>query len=236
MPAFRPTGSRGLTNEQINPGDTLILGESSSAGANTTVGAATLTAAQLTAGVIFRSGSAAGYTDTFDNSSNILLALTGNNPGPALVPGSSFKVRIVNTVAYTETLTLGTGMVAGAGTTGSIAASSWRDFLFTFTNVQPAETVTVNLTNGSPTATFVLQQGQTALQIGPALTATNIIPGATILAAAGVPANTTVLGVTQGQGGVVSLTMSQNASATVAGLNLNLYPTIKVDSLGSGTL
>ena len=236
MPAFRASGSRGMFEELISPGDVLILGESSVAGANTTNGASVLTAAQITSGVIFRSGSGAGYTDTFDTSTNILAALSAGNPGPAIIPGSCFKLRIVNTVAFLETLTLGAGMVAGSGSIASVAASTWRDFLFTFTNVQPPTTVVANITNGSPTATLVLPPGAVAIPIGVSPFAVNVLPGAVVSSASGITAGTTVLGVTQGQGGITAITLSANATATVNGASLTFSPAIRVDSLGSGTL
>lgn len=233
MAAFRPIGTRGMSEETLAAGDLELV--SGLAGTNTVAGASTLTGAQLVTGYLFRSGSVAGYIDTFDTSANILAAMAGNGYAPAVVPGLGFTCRIVNTVAFAETLTLGTGMVAGSGSIGSVAASSWRDFLFSFTNVQPLVTLIANTTNGSAVVTWTLPTGMTALQEGPAVTASNVTVGATVTGT-GIPAGTTVLGITQGMGGTLGITLSANATATNSNVALTFSSTITVNSTGSGTL
>lgn len=233
MTAFRSTGTRGLSQETINPGDTNLV--SGIVGVNSTVGASTLTAAQLITDSVYRSGSTSAYTDTFDTAANIYNALSGNGSAPSIVPGLGFTVRITNSVAYVETLTLGAGMVAGVGTVTSIAASSWRDFLFTFTSVQPSLSNICNTTNGSPVVTWTLSPGQTSELQGPSLLAINLMPGASV-SGTGIPAGATVIGITEGQGGTLGFTMSANATATNSNVALSFGPTITVNSSGSGTL
>lgn len=233
MAAFRASGTRGLGEELLNPGDAELI--SAVPGVNTTNGASTLTAASIVTSVIFRSGSGAGYTDTFDTAANIYAALIGNGNAPAIVPGLGFPLRIVNTVAFLETLTLGAGMVAGNGTIATVSASGWRDFWLTFLSAQPPITVVGNNTNGSAVVTFTLAAGQTALAMGPSLTAINIMVGATATGT-GIPANTTVLGITQAPGGIIGVTLSANCTSTNTNINISFGSTIQIHGLGAGTL
>lgn len=232
MAAIRMNGYRALSNELLSPGDTVLTSEIFQP--VTTVGAATLSAAAMLNGVLYRSGSTAGYTDTFDTATNILLAMSGNLTNPAVSPGLSFKMRLVNSVAFAETITLGAGMIAGSGVIATVAASSYRDFLFSFTSVQPPISNIANTTSGSAVVTWYLPPGQTSEPQGPSPLSMNIMPGCTVTGT-GVPANTTVIGITQGQGGTLGFTMSANATATGA-VTLSFGPTITVSSSGSGTL
>lgn len=233
MAAFRPVGTRGMSVEALGSGDTELYAPIMAT--NTTVGAATLSAANLIAGNLFRSGSTAAYTDTMDTAANIYLALEGNGNAPAIVPGLGFTCRITNQVAYAETITLGAGMSAGQGTVTSVSASSWRDFLFTFTSVQPPISLIGNTTSASAAVTFTLQPNQVALQQGVAPTATNVMAGA-VVAGTGITAGTTVIGTTQGVGGVTGITMSATATATGTNVALTFGPAISVSSSGAGTL
>jgi len=70
----------------------------------TTVGAGTLTAAGITAGLITRSGSTAAYTDTTDTAALIIAAV------PRYRAGQSWLLTIKNTVAFTQTLAAGVGV------------------------------------------------------------------------------------------------------------------------------
>ena len=102
-----------------------------------TVGAGVLTAAALVGGVISRTGPVAGYTDTTDTATNIIAAI------PNAQVGTSFKVRILNTVAFAATApTAGTGVtITGAPYVNTMVASSYRDFIGVITNVStPAVT------------------------------------------------------------------------------------------------
>jgi hypothetical protein len=83
---------RGLTPDQVLPGDLVGSGEALLAGAIATVGAGTWTGAAIATGIINRTGPVGGYTDTTDTSTNILAALAGNASRqmslPALVPAT----------------------------------------------------------------------------------------------------------------------------------------------------
>lgn len=236
MAGFRATGFgiNGIgSGSALQPGDVLLLGESLSAGANAVVGASTLTAAMIATGIINRSGSTAGYTDTTDTAANIILALQGNNPFVEVLAGTSFRLRVINTVAFLLTLAAGVGVTLGGGTL-NVAASTWRDYIITVTNGNPP--VTINSNTATSTAViFVLNPGQSALKIGSDSTAFNIQPGM-LVTGSGVPANTTVQSVTYGQGGIVGVVLSAATTTTVANTPLAFSPTVRIDSIGSGTL
>lgn len=234
MTAIRLSGQRALNGDLILPGDTVLIPD---AFANiTTVGNGSLLASALVQGVVYRTGPTGAYSDAIDNPSNIFLALSGNIPGPAIVPGLGFKFRLVNTVAFVETIT---GIGSGVGWTSvgpvtSVAASTWRDYLVTFTNVQVPITNMANTTNGSNIVTWYLPPGQTAELIGPSNLAINITPGCTIQGT-GIANNATVSSITMGQGGTLGFVMSSNATATGT-VALTFGPTAVIASSGSGTL
>ncbi len=96
--------------EVANALDNATEGVEANNTAVTTVGAATLTAAQIVGGVITRSGSVAAYTDTTDTATAIIAALVG------AVIGQTFWLRIVNTVAFAQTLAGGTGVTLSGNT------------------------------------------------------------------------------------------------------------------------
>ena len=237
MPAFRPQGNAGsFTSSFIGAGDLSLGGEVISL--NATIGAATLAANQLVTGILSRSGSTGAYTDTLDNAQNIITALSAgaNNLAPIVEVGSTFRLRIINTVAFAETIaaTAGAGVILNSGTFVT-PASSWRDLLFTIKAAQPVrEVVQAVTTINSANVTFVLATGQQSLPIGPSPTATNIENNATV-SGTGIPNGTTVIGLTQGQGGLIGCTLSGTATASGT-TSLTFGPTIYVDSLGSGTL
>lgn len=230
-PLIYSSVSAGPNGFQI--GDTLLLGESYSAGANATVGAAVLTGAQLVTGIIARTGSTGAYTDTTDSATNIIAALAGNGYAPETLQGSSFRCRILNTVAFIETLAAGTGVILGSGVTAN-AASSWRDYLFTVLNPGPNYTVPAT-TSTSVNVTFVLAPGTFAYPIGPNPASLNISPGMTVTGS-GVPASTTVLSVVMGQGGIIGITLSAATTTTLANTPLVFGPTVRVDGIGSGLI
>lgn len=232
MAALRPSGYRGLSEELLNAGDVLLTGDFAST--NTTVGATTLAAASMVTGMLERSGSTGAYTDTFDTASNIYNALLGNGYGPALVPGIGFRLKLVNSVAFTETITLGTGMTAGQGIVSSVTASFWREFLFTFTSVQPPVSLIGNTTSGAATITWTLGVGQAALSESPA--SGSIVQSGASVAGTGIAAGTTVLGVTQGVGGTTGVTLSGTATATGTNVAFSFGPAILVSSPGGGAI
>lgn len=232
MSAFKNVGMRAGLLTPFASGDTLLI--PSVMATDATAGNVTLSAAKMVTGLLRRSGPGAGYADTFDTAVNIYNALVGEGSDPEIAVGDAFLLRILNSAAFNENITLGAGMVAGVGTLTPIAGSTWREFLFTFLSVQKPVSIYCNTTNGSAAVTFVLAPNQSALPMGPAPGSVNITPGA-FVSGIGIAAGTTVLGLTQAPGGMTGFTLSANATATGTAL-LSFGPYLKVDGSGSGTL
>lgn len=226
----------GIQAERLMPGDLLAGGEDfgpGSAGAIATVGAGVWTGGAIASGLIYRTGSTAGYTDTTDTAVNILNALGGNNPAPATIPGTSFRMILYNSVAFALTFAAGTGVLSGAGTL-DVAASTWREYLVTVIAAGPQSILSGNTTNANAVVTFVIPPGQSALPSqGPG--SVSIVPGMSV-SGTGIAANTTVRGVTQGVGGTIGVTLSANATSTNSAVALTFGPTVQFDGLRSGTL
>ena len=234
MALFVPTGTRTGFDGRLVPGDLVAGGESVVNGALATAGAGVWTAPLITNGIIRRTGPGAGYADTTATAAEIVAALAGNMPASIITPGISFRMLFINTVAQAMTLTLGVGVQTGLGTL-NCAASLTREYLWTILDTTPEVLVSCATTNGSPAVTFVLPAGQSALPIGSDPQAVNITPGATV-SGTGITAGTTVLGVTQGLGGITGVTLSANATATNSLVGLTFGPTLRLDTLGAGTL
>lgn len=234
MAGVRNIVDRGGPNpDKSYPGDLVLGGESLLGGQLTTVGAGIWTGDEMANGIIYRTGPTAGYTDTTDSAENILASVTGNLPSAEVVPGSTWRLIIVNTVAFALTLAAGARVKLGSGVV-NIAASLWREYLVTVLNSQPLVIAQANLTNGSPTVTFVFSGTQTGYAMGPNATR-QFTMGASV-SGTGVPANTTVAGVITGPGGVTGITLSANATATNTNIAVTVGPLVQIDGLRSGTI
>lgn len=194
----QPLGARMLTQEQLI--------------ALTTAGNGTITAAMLMAGIINRSGPAAGYTDTFPSADSLLQAQ------PELSVGDAFRVLFRNTVAQAMTAAAGEGCVLG--TSVNIAASLTRDYLVTILGTGPRQLFQGTTVNADATITGI-----------PLDVAANIQPGQGITGT-GVPANTTVISVNQALG---TLEMSANATAG-ATVTLTTFPRYQLQGLGAAAI
>lgn len=225
----------------IAPGDILGGGEAITAGKLVTIGAGTILGAAIASGIITRTGPTAGYTDTTDTANNILQALAGAANAPPALPGSTFRMLFINTVAFAMTLAAGRGVVLGTNGANVVncAASLVREYLLTILNNTPEVSLNANTVNNSPTVTFVLPPNMLSLPMGQASNTQGltITPGMSVTGT-GVAAATTVIGITQGQGGIVGVTLSANATATsaVGGVSLTFSPTIEIDGLRSTSL
>jgi hypothetical protein len=105
-----------------------ILPNITSANSNATAGNGTLTAAQISGAEqvnLLRTGPTGAYADTTDTAAAIIAAIA-TSAGAAIPVGFTYLLRIVNTVAFIETLTGGTGVTITG--TNTLAASSTRDF------------------------------------------------------------------------------------------------------------
>lgn len=227
-------GGDNVVSRQALPGDLIAGGESITAGANATVEAGTWTGAQIATGIIRRSGSTGAYTDTTDTAANIITALKGSGSIADVVKGSSFRLLVQNTVAVALTLAAGTGVTLGTGVT-TIAASLVREYLLTILNADGPYTVPCVLAATDKVITFILPQGYSAYPIGNNAGALNITPGM-IVSGTGITAGTKVLGVTQGQGGIIGVTTDTNNASTQTNTALTFGPNILIDGLRSSTL
>lgn len=236
MTGFRPLGQVNSGIERaVLPTDLMLGGENILTGALATAGDGTWTAAMITSGIIRRTGPVGGYTDTTDTATNIIAALAGNNPAADVVPGTTFRMLLINTVAQALTFAAGVGVVAGTGTV-NVAASLVREYLFTVLNAQAAVTIQSATTNASKVVTWILPSGRSALVQGP--NGTNNVSFGASVSGTGITAGTTVAGVTAGVGGTIGVTLSANATATSAagGVALTFGPSVQVDGIRSSTL
>ena len=238
MTAFNIKGSNGASYVESNlaPGDIMLGGESVSVVSSTT--GALISASSLLGGIISRQGSlSANVTDALDSASNILYQLSGGNLGsqPVVDPGTTFRVRILNTTSYQTTLSLAAnGLLQGSGTF-AISSTTWKDFLFTAQSSALYNTYNCAITSGSPNVYFVLPNWQASQPLLPAGEGITITENA-LVTGTGIPANAQVIGVIHGQGGLLGFTMSANATATSAGTSVTISPCIRVDEIGSGSL
>lgn len=191
-----------------------------------TVGTTTLTAALLLSGILSRSGSVAGYADTTDTAANIIAGIvgqynfqqsstTGISSGVAAPQGLTARLRIINTVAFADTIAAGTGVTLVNAT---INASSVKDFLIQVTNGSPQQIFSVIQTNGSAVLTG-LSQFQTS-QLSPGMLVTG----------SGLSGN--IISIQTG----IGVTLSANASSTLSGNNATFSPTVTITGLGQGLL
>lgn len=215
MSLVTPSVKENTFERRVSVGDVIALGEV--IGALATVGAGILTAALLTGySIISRTGPVGAYADTTDTASNIIAAVAVNNQTP--MPGTTIRHRIINTVAFINTYTAGIGVTL-AGVT-AIAASSFRDYLITFTNTTPASIASAATVNASAVVT-AMDAVETSL----------VSPGMSV-SGAGIQAGCTVLSVQPGTG----VTLSLAATATAGMVALTFSPTVLITGIGSGPI
>lgn len=236
MGAFRPLGGNGsnVPGSFIGKGDTLVLGEALTAGAIATIGDGVWTAAAIASGIITRTGPTGAFADVTDSAQNILNALAGN--GTAEVEnGSSFRLLVINTVAFADTVTGGTGVTLGTGGSGvtNIAASKAREYLVRVQNASPT-VVLQSVTATNKLITFVLPPGMVAFPIGNAPNAINITPGM-LVAGTNITAGTLVDGITMGQGGIIGVHVDTDTTGSGT-VSLTFSPRVLLDGLRSDTL
>lgn len=224
----------GVMDDLIQPGDVVGIGESVAAGTVATTGTTdALPAAAIATGLVRRTGPTANYADVWGPVSDLIAALQGNGYAPESIPGISFRLRILNTVAFTATPTFGTGWVAGVGTTSQLA-SAFRDYLITTLNVQPVSIFQSSFLTASKVVTFVLPSGQSSFKLGP--NAERFCTTGASASGTGIATGTKVAGITLGQGGIIGCTLDTNTTAPGTNVAITFGPTAQVDSIGSGSL
>lgn len=205
------------------PGD--ILNTNERIESDATAAGITWNARQVLASIFSRSGPGAGYADaTPDSNTWINALLQGGYLGSgAITPlgvqvGSTYRFRVLSTVAFANTITAGTGVTL-AGVT-AVAASSYRDYLITILNGTPQQLFAVSTTNASAVITG-MSAAQTAL----------VSPGM-LVSGTGIQAGSTVLSVQPG----VGVTLSLAATATGALVAATFNPRIEVRGIGGGLI
>jgi hypothetical protein len=151
FPTFFPTGT-------TNPKSTAL----------TTVGAGTITAAAIVAGVTLRSGSTSAFTDTTDTAANIIAAAIG-------VPiGASWTYYYVNNTVALATLAAGSGVTL----TGAVPVppNTSATFIVTYTGAGAVSIVLVDMSYFPHSGTF---QANTTGGTGNAVTVANAAVTAT---------------------------------------------------------
>lgn len=227
-------GGDNVVSRQSLPGDLIAGGENILAGALATIGDGVWTGAQIATGIIRRTGPTGAYADVTDTASAIIAALKGSSSIVDIVKGSSFRLLVQNTVAFANTVTGGVGVTVGTGTV-NIAASLVREYLLTILNADGPYTVPCVLAATDKVISFILPQGYNAYPIGSNPGSLNITPGM-IVSGTGITAGTKVLGVTQGQGGIIGVTTDTNNASTQTNTALTFGPNVLIDGLRSSTL
>ncbi len=200
----------------VNNGDVVAGGEV--IGVLGTVGAGSLTAALITGySIISRTGPVGAYADTVATASDIIAALAVNGQTPN--PGSTHRLRILNTVAFINTITANTGVTLSGVT--AIAASSFRDFLVTLTNTTNASIAVASTTNANATLTGISTASLALITPGMSVTGT------------GIAASTVVTGVNMTAG---TVTLNNNATATGSLVAITFSPSVSIAGIGGGLI
>lgn len=198
-------------------GDLLVTNERIST--LTTAGSGTILAESIAAGIVRRTGPAAGYTDTFDSATNILTALSGSpNSGFDPKQGTSWRFTFINGVAQAMTAAAGEGIQLG--TNVNVAASAIRTYLLTCLNDTQRQVFAANTTNVSPTI-----GGLTSAQC-------DLLTVGMMVSGAGITAGSLITAINRLAG---TLTISNNASATATGVSLVFSPVVNISGLFAGT-
>lgn len=181
---------------------------------NTTAGSATLTALQIMAGVLNRTGPGAGFTDTWPSADSIIA----NMENPQV--GDSFLLVYRNGVAQAMTFAAGTGIVSGIGTL-SCAASSTKLYLHTLLSTKRSTIKVCTTTNANAVLTNVRDADLKDVMPGMGATGTNI------------GASAVVLGVSQGTTpDTGTITLSVNSTASGDNQAVTFFPRVQLDALG----
>lgn len=226
MSIFQHVGSVTNIARQIARGDTafdasIVTTQNGTVGLNYTQSA-------IAGGIILRTGTLAGAAnDVLVDAATVVNAISINDYERATA-GSQFRLRVINS-ATTQTITL----TAGAGITLSgvmtIATNTWREFLLQVIASAVPSIQTGSTTNASAQVQLVGFNGNIFLNH---TNSGNLIEPGMFVTGAGVPALTTVLGITP-EG---LLTLSANATATASGVTLTFTPNVLVTNIGSGTI
>lgn len=183
--------------------------------------AITITGAQLGSGIIQRTTTGAG-TDTIDSAANIISAISGGAGLNAIQNGTTWRCKWIQNAAFAITVqaTANTGVTV---TSGTVNASSVKDFLVTVVNGTPASSVQATTVSGSAVISGLTAAQCAAITVGMIVTnAVANLQGQTVIAV---------------NGGSGTVTLSGNANATNTNpVTVNFSPVITVAGIGQGLL
>ncbi len=127
---------------------------------------------------------------------------------------------------------MGAGLLQGVGTF-SINPATWYEYLFTVQAICLGNTYVAATVSGSNVINFVFPVGQVSQPLMPAGEGVTFAQNA-LVTGTGIPANTQIRGLVHGQGGIIGLTLSANATITTAAQVITVSPCIKLDEIGGG--
>lgn len=226
MSLFQPAGNVGNIARQMARGDT-AFDASVVTTANSTA-AISYSLAAIAGGVILRTGTLAGGTNDVLTDANTVINAVSITDYARASAGSQWRLRIINSnTTQTITLTGGTGITFSG--TVTIATNTWREFLIQVV-AESLPTIQVgSTTNASAAVQLVGANGNQFLNH---TNAGNLVEPGMLVTGTGIPASTTVLGITP-EG---LLQLSANSTATASGVSLSFFPTVIVTNIGSGTI
>lgn len=219
MSLFQPVGQVQNIARSLQKGDTQTDGSVITVVTGAT--GQTVSGAALASGIITRTGTLGGAAnDTFPSAADIIAAVSSEDKRPS--NNTQWRLRYIN-VATGQTITILAGTGVTLTGTMTIATATWREFLIELRSTLLPQIIGGNTTNGSAIVQLVNtdnhRNGAPLIEPGMLVTGT------------GIPASTTVLGVTPE--GVI--TLSANATATGSNVALTFNPTVVITNIGGGT-
>ena len=210
---------------RLGPGER--IGAAGGIAANAVVGTTALTAAQVVAGIINRTGSTGGYADTFPTA-DALCSAFGPTPsvpaglpsvggaqigyGDGATPGTSYDLIMINGVAYDDTVAAPTnGGITLSGTT-LLSASTVRRYLLTIVNATPPTNVIASALTTQKVFTGLTQVQTRLIQPGQRVYGTNV------------GTSSRVVSVQDG----VGFTVDVNTSGAITNGAINLTPEVAI--------
>ena len=226
MSQLRPAGYD-YTNQfrQLCQGDTVIGGESVKVvlNSNTTP----LTADQVTGGILQIN---AGTTLTLPDPNSVINSLapiqsalqnnrTGLSSGAGVLPGSTFRLKVINITGGSINIfagTIGFTWDAGSYTQLAILNGTTAEYLATVFNGTPQQIVVGNATNGNTKVTGLSDFQTSQLTVG------------MILSGTGITAGTTIVSIQPG----IGFTLSSNFTGTTGFASITCGPNINMQRIG----
>lgn len=194
----------------------------------TTVGAGTITAAMIAAGILRRTGPVGGVTDTTATAQQIITALAGNNYALSALQDLTFDFLYINGVAQAITFAAGAGVTLG--TNVDVASSAVRRYLITVRNTTPAVTVVGDTAASSAIITLAVPQALGTITPGQVISGTGVTAG-TRVAGLGIGDSTNRGSVDK----IVTVTMDANSSGAATASSLSFLPNVLIEGLYAGT-